>query len=126
MGASKLPGGRAGGCCASPEDAAWARDHAMQFLHSGPPVYSLVCLRPESFGFLRQLQRLSLSPLSFWGLKAPVIHQSGMGQYLATPNTEKETLHGSHERLKYGISAQQGWRKNMVRQEHGDPGAGTL
>jgi hypothetical protein len=93
---------------------------------AAPPVFSLVCLRPESFGFLRQLQRLSLSPLSFWGLKAPVIHQSGMGQYLATPNTEKETLHGSHERLKYGISAQQGWRKNMVRQEHGDPGAGTL
>ncbi|EFN51431.1 hypothetical protein CHLNCDRAFT_59807 [Chlorella variabilis] len=36
-----------------------------------------------------------------------------MGQYLATPNTEKETLHGSHERLHYGISAQQGWRKHM-------------
>lgn len=64
---------------------------------------------------IRRLQRLSLSPLSFWGLEAPVCHQAGMGQYLATPNTEKETVHGSHERLKYGISAQQGWRKNMVR-----------
>ena len=38
-----------------------------------------------------------------------------MGQYLATPNTEKETASGQHERLHYGISAQQGWRKNMVR-----------
>lgn len=44
----------------------------------------------------------------------PVALDSRMGQYLATPNTEKETLHGSHERLHYGISAQQGWRKHMV------------
>ncbi len=37
-----------------------------------------------------------------------------MGQYLGTPVTEKETVHGSHPRLHYGISAQQGWRKAMV------------
>ncbi|KAL4452740.1 hypothetical protein ABPG75_008402 [Micractinium tetrahymenae] len=36
-----------------------------------------------------------------------------MGQYLATPVTDKEVAAGSHGRLHYGISAQQGWRKNM-------------
>ncbi|PSC74095.1 phosphatase 2C isoform A [Micractinium conductrix] len=37
-----------------------------------------------------------------------------MGQYLAVPVTDKETLSGQHERLgTWGISAHQGWRKNM-------------
>ncbi|KFM22880.1 putative protein phosphatase 2C 11 [Auxenochlorella protothecoides] len=36
-----------------------------------------------------------------------------MGQYLSSPVTEKDTLEGSTDDLSYGISAHQGWRKNM-------------
>ena len=38
-----------------------------------------------------------------------------MGQYLATPIVDKEVLQGNKHGLQYGISAHQGWRKNMVR-----------
>lgn len=34
-------------------------------------------------------------------------------QYLSSPVTEKDTLEGSTDDLSYGISAHQGWRKNM-------------
>lgn len=46
----------------------------------------------------------------------PAPNAATMGQYLAVPVTDKETLSGQHERLgTWGISAHQGWRKNMVR-----------
>jgi hypothetical protein len=35
-------------------------------------------------------------------------------QYLSSPITEKETLYEDAEHVHYGISAHQGWRKNMV------------
>lgn len=36
-----------------------------------------------------------------------------MGAYLSQPNVEKETLSGHGERVHYGVSAHQGWRRNM-------------
>lgn len=40
---------------------------------------------------------------------------AAMGQYLATPVEEKESMAGSTERLHFGITAMQGWRRTMVR-----------
>jgi hypothetical protein len=37
-----------------------------------------------------------------------------MGAYLAKPNTEKSSEDGSYSTVKYGSSAMQGWRINMV------------
>lgn len=34
-------------------------------------------------------------------------------QYLASPITDKDTVEGSGDLLSYGVSAHQGWRKNM-------------
>ena len=36
-----------------------------------------------------------------------------MGAYLSEPVTTKESAEGGNERLKYGVSAMQGWRTGM-------------
>ena len=36
-----------------------------------------------------------------------------MGQYLSTPVTDKDTLEGSGNGLKYSVSSMQGWRISM-------------
>lgn len=38
-----------------------------------------------------------------------------MGQYLSQPNTDQESVAGTHERLgTYGVVSMQGWRKSQA------------
>lgn len=36
-----------------------------------------------------------------------------MGAYLSSPKTEKTSEDGENDRLRYGLSSMQGWRKTM-------------
>ena len=36
-----------------------------------------------------------------------------MGEYLSKPETKKSTEHGETQRLRYVVSAMQGWRRSM-------------
>ena len=36
-----------------------------------------------------------------------------MGVYLSSPKTEKASESGENERLRYGLSSMQGWRRTM-------------
>lgn len=48
-----------------------------------------------------------------------------MGQYLSAPNTDQESVAGTHERLgAYGVVSMQGWRKSQVRGRSGSGAAG--
>jgi hypothetical protein len=38
-----------------------------------------------------------------------------MGNYLSAPVTVKESAKGENDKLKFGLSAMQGWRLFMVR-----------
>lgn len=36
-----------------------------------------------------------------------------MGPYLGTPNTEKDSENGNSDRVKWGATSMQGWRKSQ-------------